>query len=285
MRRWGHLLLTLILAVGAHAFFNGGMWESRAEVRSETEAGYVLPSRFSRILALGYQGLLSDYLFLKTATFYGERQMVQKELSESDWEYFTASLDVLTDLDPYFFDPYLLAEGHLAWEGRIEQANRLLRKGMEYRDWDWRIPYFIGFNYFYFLQDYENGSEYIMEAARRPGSPAFLKPLGARLAYYGGKSETAILFLRGMLAETDDPRFRAPLEIRLLALERAAELERLIERFNREQGKLPARIEDLIKAGYIENLPEDPYGGNWVILKTGRVFSTSKFVRAKEKDD
>jgi hypothetical protein len=71
--------------------------------------------------------------------------------------------------------------------------------------------------------------------------------------------------------------------MRLLALERAAELERLIEQFKREQGELPARIEDLIKAGYIGNLPEDPYGGNWVILKTGRVFSTSKFVRTKEK--
>jgi hypothetical protein len=283
MRRSALLLLCLIIAMAAHVFLNGGMWESRAQVRSETEAGYVLPSRFSRILALGYQGLLSDYLFLKTVTFYGERQMLQKNLSDRDWDYFIASLDVLTDLDPYFFDLYILAEGNLAWEGKVEEANRLLEKGRNYRDWDWRIPYFIGFNYFYFQKDFESAGPYIMEAAKLPGSPSYLPTLAARLAYYGGKTETGIFFLQGLLAESNDPRFRAPLEMRLHALEGAAELEKLIERYKNERGQPPDRIEDLMAAGYIDWLPDEPYGGEWVILKTGRVFSTSKFVSARNK--
>ena len=276
------LLLGILLAIAAHFSLSQKLWENRALVRSATEAGYVLPSKFSRILALGYHGLLSDYLFLKTATFYGERALQEQKLSEADWQYFVACLDVLTDLDPYFFDPYLLAEGHLAWAGKIDEANRLLEKGRKSRDWDWRIPYFIGFNYFYFLEDHERGSGYIMEAARQPGSPDFLKPLGARLAYYGGKTETGILFLRGLLADIEDPRFRAPLEMRLIALERASALEKLIERYKLERGKLPGKVEDVVAAGYIDKLPEDPYGGGWIIIKSGRIFSTSKFAPSRK---
>ncbi len=116
-----------------------------------------------------------------------------------------------------------------------------------------------------------------MEAAKLPGSPSYLPTLAARLAYYGGKTETGIFFLQGMLAEAKDPRFRAPLELRLLALERAVELEKLVERFKNERGQPPESIEALIAAGFIEQLPDDPYGGEWVYLESGRVFSTSKF--------
>lgn len=282
MRRWG-LFLCLTVFLGVHIYLSREMWEGRSQARSEIEAGYVLPSKFSRILALGYQGLFSDYLFLKSLTFYGERQMQQRPFSDNDWQYLAETLDVVTDLDPYFFDPYIFSEGAFAWDGKVEEANRLLEKGRRARDFDWRIPYFVGFNYFYFLHDYEQGGAYIMEAAKLPGSPDFLPTLGARLAYYGGKSETGILFLKGMLAETEDPRLRSSLEMRLIALERAVAIEKLIERFKAERGAAPVRIEDLVAEGFIDRLPEEPYGGEWVILKTGRVFSTSKFAQAKRK--
>ncbi len=277
------LLIALLLSLVAHIFVSRQVWDTRAEVRRSGEAAYVLPSRFSRILALGYQGLFSDYLFLKTLTFYGERQMLQKPLSEDDWHYLVTSLDVVTDLDPYFFDPYIFAEGAMAWEGKIDEANKLLEKGWRYRDFDWRIPYFIGFNYFYFLHDYEKGGYYIMEAAKLPGSPRFLPTLAARLTFYGGKSETAIHFLMGMLADTEDPSFRATLKMRLLALEGAAELEKVIQRFKNDHGRFPGDVQELVTSGYIDVLPTDPYGGQWILLSSGRVFSTSKFANAQNK--
>lgn len=274
-------LLGLLLTLSVHFYLSREVWDIRASVRRAVEADYVLPSKFSRILAFGYKGLFSDYLFLKGVTFYGERQLMQQQLSDRDWNYLVTTLDVSTDLDPYFFDPYILAEGLMAWEGKLDEANKLLEKGRKYRDFDWRIPYFIGFNYFYFLHDYDRGGDYIMEAAKLPGSPEFLPTLAARLAYYGGKSKTAIVFLRGMIEQTKDPRLRSAMETRLLALERAAELEELVERFKAELGQPPSRLNDLVSAGYLDRLPEDPYGGEWVIMKTGRVFSTSKFTSHK----
>lgn len=284
MWRMGFLALFLMIAIALHADLTKSMWRYRAQIRNEIAAGYVLPSKFSSVLALGYKGLLSDYLFLKTVTFYGERHVSKKALSELDWEYVISSLDVLTDLDPYFEDPYVFAEGCLAWEGRVVEANRILEKGRKYRTWDWRIPYFIGFNYFFFLHDYEKGGEFIMEAAKIPGSHSFLSTLGARLAYYGGKSQTAVLFLKEMIAGTRDPQLRNRLIVRLEALQMAAELELLIERFKREHGRAPQRIDELVMFGYVDSLPIDPYGGQWTILRSGRVYSTSKFTYIRKKE-
>ena len=282
MRRF-LVVFSIMLLLPLYIFFQRGIWTNRAQVRSEAPAGFLIPSGFSRILALGYKGVLSDYLFLKATTFYGDRSLKQKVLSEEDWHFFITSLDVVTDLDPYFFDPYILGEGVLTWgTQKYDDANRLLEKGLKYRKNDWRIPYFIGFNYFYFLKNYAKGAEYMMEASRLPGSPAYLPSLAARLAYYGDKTKTALVFLRQMLAESKDQRITAFLQKRLDALEKAVYLEDLIEKFHSEQGRYPAHLTELVRYGYLDKLPVDPYGGQWVFNKSGRVFSTSKFVNERE---
>ncbi len=279
--RFGVPALVLLAALSGYGWLMPNLWHSREQTRMEMPAGYVIPSKFSRILALGEQGLLSDFLFLKTATFIGGRSVAGQEMQEPDWDFVKQSLDVVTDLDPYFVDPYMLAEGLLAWDAQQpEAANLLLEKGVESRDWDWRLPFFIGFNNFYFLKDYAAASGYIMRAAELPGSPAYLKNLGARLAYYGGKSQTALLFLKQMLAETEDPLLKKRLNTRLTALERAVVIENALTQFRRKEGRLPSQLSELVVQGYLLMLPEDPYGGQWGILKNGRVFSTSKFARA-----
>ena len=277
-------LLILLVAIVTYAFLFQGVWDSREQVRTNTPAGYTIPSKFSRILALGNQGLLSDFLFLKISTFIGGRSGSGEQLNEEDWQFVTQSLDVVTDLDPYFVDPYMLAEGLLAWDaGKPEEANLLLTRGMKYRTSDWRLPFFVGFNYFYFLKDFEAASGFIMTASQLPGSPAYLATLGARLAYYGGKSKTALLFLQQMLADTDDVMMKKRLQMRLLALERAVLIEEALDKFKAQEGRSPKELSELVTTGYLIVLPPDPYGGKWGILKNGRVFSTSKFANAPQK--
>jgi len=277
-------ILVLLVAILIYGLLYGGVWNSRKNVRTTIPVGYTIPSKFSRILALGNQGALSDFLFLKIATFIGGRSGPGRQLSEEDWLFVTQSLDVVTDLDPYFVDPYMLAEGLLAWDaGKPEEANKLLVKGIQYRMSDWRLPFFVGFNYFYFLKDYKTASGFIMQASRLPGSPAYLATLGARLAYYSGKSKTALLFLQEMLADADDAMMRKRLRMRLQALEHAALIEDALDKFKTKEGRMPKKLFELVTAGYLITLPADPYGGKWGILKNGRVFSTSKFTNPPPK--
>jgi hypothetical protein len=218
---------------------------------------------------------------LKTATYVGSKVGTHQPLSEADWHFVASGLDVVTDLDPYFVDPYFLAEGLLAWDaGQPKLANQLLVKGTKYRSNDWRLPFFIGFNNFYFLKDFEAASGFIMTASQLPGSPDYLKTLAARLAYYGGKSKTALLFLQDMLAETDDPLLRQRLAKRLRALESAVTIEEAISQYKAQVGHLPHSMNELLSSGYLTEMPVDPYGGDWVMSKDGRVFSSSRFADA-----
>jgi hypothetical protein len=275
------IFLIFILAVVVYFPLCQGMWRSREQSRANTPAGYIVPSKFSRILALGNQGLLSDFLFLKTATYVGSKVSTSQQLNEVDWHFVASGLAVVIDLDPYFVDPYFLAEGLLAWDaGQPKLANQLLVKGTKYRSDDWRLPFFIGFNNFYFLKDFETASGFIMTASQMPGSPDYLKTLAARLAYYGGKSKTALLFLQEMLAETDDPLLRQRLAKRLRALELAVMIEEAIGKFKAQEKRPPHTMDELLSSGYLTEMPVDPYGGNWVMSKDGRVFSSSRFADA-----
>lgn len=284
---WRKVLISSALAlflVPMYLSLHQTSWRQRAEVRRHQPPGYTLPSAFSRVLAFGYQGLLSDFEFLQAMTFFGGRSVEGQSMTDADWDFFTRSLDVVTDLDPYFLDPYVLGEGLLVWDAqRFEQANALLEKGIRHRTWDWQLPFYVGFNHFYFLRDYATGGRYVMQAAELPGSPAYLKKLGARLAYYGGQSKTALLFLKQMIAETRSETLKQSMAKRLLALEKAVEIETALEKFRAEQGKDVSDLNELVATGYLPVLPEDPYGGEWGILKNGRVFSSSKFVEPKKK--
>ncbi len=271
-------LCLLALLLVSYSFLQPRAWEDRASTRREAQPSYVLPSGVSRILAVGNRGVFADFLFLRTMTFFGERFQNDQTPSEADWSYLIHSLDVVTDLDPYFLDPYVFCEGVLVWgANKIDAANRLLEKGIEYRTWEWRLPFYAGFNAFYFQHDFAQGSAYVMEAAKIPGSPDFLKPLAARLAYYGKRTQTGVLFLKQMLAETSNPQLRKTLSKRLAALEAASSIEAARERYRKDFGHYPEHLKNLVSSGYLEKLPVEPYGGHWGVLPNGRVFSTSKF--------
>lgn len=275
------VLLSMMIFLGLYPFVHEVAWSQREQIRQDAPVGYLLPSRVTSLLSFGHEGLVSDFIFLKVATFVGGVGLGGGQISPSDWRAIEHGLDVVTDLDPYFVDPYFLAEGLFAWDARQpEVANRLLGKGIGYRKSDWRLPYFAGFNSFYFLGDYSRGAEYLARAAKIPGAPAFLGPLSARLYYYGGQSRTAILFLRGMLAEVNDEQMRLRLQKRLSALENAALIEDAAKRFEKDLGKKLTVVGDLVSNGYLEALPAEPYGGDWVLMPNGRVFSTSKFAES-----
>jgi tetratricopeptide (TPR) repeat protein len=195
-----------------------------------------------------------------------------------EWKWVYALIDAATDLDPYFFDPYYFANANFTWDGMmIQETNVLLEKGMRYRDWDSRLPFFIGFNYFYFLQDNTNARKYLLEASQRPDAPQIYAELASKLAYEKKRTENAISFLEEILRRTDDESLRKRYETRLSFLRAVLRVEKALEQYKKKYGREPSRIEDLIKKGLLREIPVDPSGGILYLDMTGRVRSTSEF--------
>jgi len=185
-------------------------------------------------------------------------------------------LDVSTDLDPYFVDPYYLGNAYLTWEGnKVREANKLLEKGVQYRTWDWTLPFFIGFNSFFFLQDNDNASKYLMEASRRPGGSPMLASLAARLAYKERRTETAIDFLKETLKNTDDEAMKKSYMTRIKALKGVLFLENAVSTFKIKYGRSPVEIGELMEKRIVSELPHDPYGGSYFLDRKGIIRNTS----------
>jgi hypothetical protein len=244
-----------------------------------------LPSRALKALSFGFDGVMADFLMLKVMTVTGEKLINRETFSPEDYRLMTRSFDTVTDIDSRFWDPYLLAETMLTWQGgMIEEANRLLLKAAENRPLDYRPYYFLGFNHFYFLKQDEKACEYMSEAAKRPGAPFYLKGLAARFSLYGGHTETGIIFLQGMLRETTDPRIREYLQERIESLKKIHFLEKEVLAYRDQFGTFPSSIEKLVEKGLIPGIPEDPYGGKFILLENGRVYTTSKLVENKKRE-
>ena len=274
------LLLSLALIGGAAVIPRVSM--ERDVLRREEGIGFVIPSSVAKIAALEFKGIFSDIIFSKTMTYYGGKAIRKEELTDAEWEWIYENMDVATDLDPYFLDPYYFGSVNMAWDGnKVKQANTLLEKAFKNRDWDWTIPFYLGFNYFYFLQDNDKAASYLMEAAKRPGSGAILPTFAARLAYKGKRTENSVIFLQEILSKTEDESLRYIYEERLRALKGVLFLEKAVSAYEQRFNRKPGKLTDLIAEGVISEIPRDPYGGEFYIDADGSIKTTSDMMHKK----
>jgi hypothetical protein len=272
-------VLVLALAVAVNAVAITEVSRERDTLRKEEGTSLLFPASVASILALEYKGLVSDALFSREHTFYGGKLIRQEKISDEEWSWIYKSADIATDLDPYFLDPYYFAAINLAWEAnRVKDADALLEKALRYRTWDWTIPFYLGFNQFYFLQDNEKASANLMEASRRPGSSSLMVDLAVKLSYKANRTENAIIFLENILKRTDDEKMRLEYETRILALKRLLYLENGVTFYEKKFGKRPQGLEELVQRKIIQEIPADPYGGTFHLDEQGRVSSTSNFI-------
>lgn len=281
----GWIIPVLLSAlIGLYILVYNNLAVKRESFLQQTYMDYTLPSGISGPVALEFKGIVSDFLFLKVSTFLGQKFMKKEKLNLKHGDYIYNSVDAITNLDPWFWDAYLFANMLLSWDFRqIDRANKLLLKARQYRTTDYQVPYHIGFNYFYFLKDNLNGAKYIMEASRLPESPSYLPGLATRLSASQNQYRPAILYLEDIIKRNRNPALLKQFETRLKLLVILNELNIKTTEYKKKYGVFPIGIDSLLQKGMIGEVPEDPYGGKFVIQENGHVITTSKMVYGKSK--
>jgi len=242
-----------------------------------------LPATVLRAAALEFHGIASDFMFLKTITYVGLRLQEHSSPTKEEWHKAATMLRGVTDLDPMFWDPYLFAEVIFPWQANMQpEADKLLQKAARYRTNDFQPFYFLGFNAFYFEHNAAKAAPYLRRAAALPGAPAFLKGLAARFSLYGNQTKLGIVFLADLLKNTSNPKTNAYLKKRLRTLELINLLENKVKEFQKATSRLPQSLDELIKKGLLDTIPQDPYGGKFTITANGRVYTTSNMIEQKK---
>jgi hypothetical protein len=114
------------------------------------------------------------------------------------------------------------------------------------------------------------------EAARLPGSPAYLPGLASRMLSEAREPEAALKLLEPIVKQESDPARRAVLErrIREVTVERDLQgLERAVEKYREKTGAIPESLPDLVREGILEGIPPEPNGGSYLIDREGKVRS------------
>ena len=273
------LILTalLIALISGYALLFPHVETARTPLRKVQARGLILPPLVMKLLSLEFKSVSADFLFARSSQYVGGKIANREPLDKNDMRWLYGNLIVITDLDPYFEDAYYFGNALFTWDaGMVKEANDLLNKGVNSRTWDWQLPFYLGFNMFYFLHEYKEAGDYLMIASKRPGAYEFLPTLAARLYSSEGRTEAAIVFLKSFVDNEKDERIKKAYEVRLEALKRIFFLERAVLRYRSKMHRAPRDLHALIQAGIITGIPKDPYGGVFYYDKDGSIKTTSK---------
>ncbi|MDX9787961.1 MAG: hypothetical protein RBT11_14350 [Desulfobacterales bacterium] len=271
------VFIALLIGYGVTAT---GLKKERVEFIEDQFLEYTLPSALLKPLSLEFKGLMSDILLVKFMTFVGGKTERLDQFTDEDWGSIKHTLNTITDLDPYFWDAYLFSQVFLTWDKKnYRAANELLAKARNHLPANYRIPYYMGLNYYNFGKDSANGAKYLMEASKIPGAPFYLATLAARLSAYSSDYQRGIIFLSEMLKQTTDTEIAEQYKLRIQILAQMNGLEQLVAKFRAKFNRAPAELAELVAAGLIQQLPVDPYGGQFFINQEGRIDTTSKMVK------
>lgn len=253
----------------------------------EEKLGYVPSIKLLKPLSADQKELVGASLVMKVLMYFGGIAGKDQEgriLSEPpDLQGMSRILHGAVQLDPYNMDAYYFAQGFLTWDARqFQVANKLLEYGMQYRTWDWYLPFFAGFNSAYFLKDYAKAAAYYQRAGELSGSDLH-RSLAGRYLQESGQTDLAIAYLSAMEKGERNPAMKKNYQLRLAAFKEVRRIELARDRFLQEKGAMPQSVEQLLQAGYLQPAPVDPYGGRFYLDPSGKVATTSKFAFAPQK--
>lgn len=247
--------------------------------------GFIPGPTVLKLISADQRPLVAEVAVLKVLFYYGSlvEQWKNRVPLAPEYANMFRTIETAVRLDPYNMDAYYFAQAAFTWEvGHAADVNRLLAYGMKYRTWDWYLPFFAGFNAAYFLHDYAQAASYMQKAAELSGNQ-LLTTLTSRYFYKAGREALGIAFLQTMIKQTSDAQEREVYQMRLTALQEASRLQGAVKRYRQEEGHLPANLQDLLRSGYVDQIPRDPYGGKFYLDDQGRVRSTSKFAEQSHK--
>jgi len=246
--------------------------------------GYLPSPEVTYFAALEHKGLFSELIFYRTMFYYGA--LVSSPGQRPDYQGLYSFIDSSTRLDPRNLDAYYFAQAILTWDaGLVKPVNALLARGIAKRPWDTDLPFYLAFNYYYFLGDFESAAKYFELAARLNPQIGYFTTLTARALYQANKTDIAIAYLKNQLRKSTSDVLIRELKVRLAALETIAFLEKVRADYQEKTRRPLTDLEELVRVGILKGIPPDPYGGVFYIDRhDGRIKTTSKLAFSRKPE-
>ncbi|MGH9454366.1 MAG: hypothetical protein ACRD2O_10410 [Terriglobia bacterium] len=241
---------------------------------------YVRSGKVLKALSLGYDGLLADIYWTRVVQYFGTESLAQSKR----FDLLGPLLFLTTDLDPhlivaYRFGAIFLAEKPPAGANQPQLSLQLLRRGIVQNPDYWRFWQDLGFIYYWDLKDYATAARVFKTGSERPGAQYWMKALAASVAVKGGELRTSQILWSQIYqhAENDSIRHSALDHLATFkAREEMDAIDGLITDYRAREGRAPASLRDLVAAGFLRGIPQDPSGAPYTLGPDGHAQLSSQ---------
>lgn len=233
---------------------------------------------FLHWVGASHQQLVTDYFWMQTVQAVGSAATPEEYRDVYDYS------DLVTSLDPSFMPVYSFAGasipvnlGRETWVNTIE-STRILEKGVRVAPRDVYLRILLAYNHSYFHKNYRHAAQILEETARLPGAPRYVSALATRLYAQSGDVEAGLALAQSLFENAEDPDTRKTFEQRVkeLELERVLrQVDQAVSTYQKREGRIPVRVEELVSKGDLPNVPQDPLGGDLIIGNDGKSQSTA----------
>jgi tetratricopeptide (TPR) repeat protein len=239
------------------------------------EVLYMPSGKSVKRLSLGYSNLLADIYWTRAVQYFGEKS----DQRSMRYDLLYPLLDITTDLDPhlivsYEFGSLFLSQPPPEGAGQPEKAVALVEKGIRENPSYWRLYFTLGFIHYLDRRDYKAASEAFFKGSEVPGALPWMKVMAARMAEHGEDRSTALYLWKAVYDTSIDPQVKDTAMQHLASLRAEEDIEQLEQRvklYRERTGVLPSRWLDMVRAGLLPGLPQDPKGAEYKLLPDGTV--------------
>jgi hypothetical protein len=243
----------------------------RESLKAADELLYFPSGKLLAAAAGEYRLLVADFAWLQVAQYAGSHLGAAHQ--EDNYRWLGNGMEIIGELDPHFVSPYVFGAQMLAWDAeRPGEGLALLRKGCERNPLTWELPFQAGFIAYQVVKDYEQAGYYFSIAAQLPG----VWPIAPRMAAaaYGkaGNFELTRELWTGVYQDQPNPKVKdiARKELLKLVGQELAAQQAAADSFAGQVGRAPTSLEELVAQRYLEQLPQEPFGGRYG-LRSGKV--------------
>lgn len=176
-------------------------------------------------------------------------------------------------LNPANEDNFYIAAAILPWNGQLDAAQYVLHRASDARPFDWQPPFYVAFNYYFFLKSPVEGARWLKRAAehtRFEDEKLNLQQIAALWAAKSPDLHMAIRLHRELIQSTKHREFAVFLEKRIGRLENLLAIDVAQSKFSIENSRAATHIDDLIDGGFLPAVPIDPFGMQYEIASDGR---------------
>jgi len=244
---------------------------------------YLPSGKVLKRLSLGYSGLLANIYWTRAVQYFGGRF----GKPSSRFDLLAPLLDITTDLDPQLIVAYdtgaiFLSQRPPNGAGQPDKAVALIEKGIRQNPDHWRLYFTLGFIHYLDRKDLKAAQEAFDKGSEVPGALPWMKVMAARMAERGNTTAVALDLWTAVYQTNQNPSVKESALKHIVSLQAAADIEALSQRvaaYRQKTGTFPTSWVDLVRAGLLRGIPQDPTGAPYRLMPGGAVWveDPSKF--------